>query len=190
MDNQILQQIDLFGTPKRINKGRDLKIMLWDWWGQFTGNFATKKWPPNPTENPPDYELTIYDIEQFYGSYPTEEVVAPMWSNSREDMVERSWGAELKNVSEADAVASEKAAADRYSRIAARGGLIDSLASYMDSLEDRVALSQLLPDVRDLTKGKENISTQAVLGEWMERNGWEVGMMGRTMMGIRLGTEE
>ena len=190
MDGQILQQIDLFGTPKRINKGRDLKILLWDWWGQFTGNFASKKWPPNPAENPPDYQLTIYDIERFYGAYPTEEVVAPMWSASREDMVARSWGTELHKVSEVDAAASEKATAERYSRIAARGGLIDSLESYMDSLEDRVALSQLVPDVRMLTRGKENISTQAVLGEWMEQHGWEVGMMGRTMMGIRLGTDE
>lgn len=184
MDGQILQQIDLFATPRRVNNGRDLKIMLWDWWGQFTGDFSNKRWPPNPTENPPDYTLTIYDIFKLYGHYPTEEVVAPLWSNQRSNIIERNWGSELEEINKKDQKAAEKAAEERVDRLKARGGFIKTLDALLDSQPDSVSVKAMLNRAK---KVDDTIKTMGDLSNYMEDHGWAIHKNRNQVMGERIG---
>ena len=89
MDNIMVEQVDLFIRPEIYNRGNTIRLIIHDWWGQFTGNMVTKKWPP--TFKPPDWIIPIHGIKNVYGAYPTEEVVAPMWSGNRVQIANQRW---------------------------------------------------------------------------------------------------
>ena len=89
MDKIMVEQVDLFIRPEIYNRGNSVRLIIHDWWGQFTGNMWTKKWPP--IFEPPDWIIPIHGIKNVYGAYPTEEVVAPMWSGNRMEIVNQQW---------------------------------------------------------------------------------------------------
>ncbi len=89
MDKIMVEQVDLFIRPELYNRGNSVRLIIHDWWGQFTGNMISKKWPP--IHEPPDWIIPIHNIKNVYGAYPTDEVVAPMWSGNRNAIIKGQW---------------------------------------------------------------------------------------------------
>jgi len=89
MDKIMVEQVDLFIRPELFNRGNSVRLIIHDWWGQFTGNMISKKWPP--IHEPPDWIIPIHNIKNVYGAYPTDEVVAPMWSGNRNTIIKGQW---------------------------------------------------------------------------------------------------
>ena len=94
MDKQMVEQIDLFIRPELFNNGNSVRLHIWDWWGQFTGNMNIKRWPPMPERDPPDWIVPLHGIKAVYGAYPTGEVVAPMWIGNRDEIIGSQWNDE------------------------------------------------------------------------------------------------
>ena len=89
MDKIMVEQVDLFIRPELFNRGNSVRLIIHDWWGQFTGNMISKKWPP--IHEPPDWIIPVHGIKNVYGAYPTDEVVAPMWSGNRNTIIKGQW---------------------------------------------------------------------------------------------------
>jgi hypothetical protein len=89
MDQQILMQVDLFIRCEAIQGGRHVRLEIYDWWGQYTGNFDRKPWPPLVGTH--DNEITIFNTNTVFGAYSTNEVVANVNSDSRDALIARQW---------------------------------------------------------------------------------------------------
>ena len=89
VDLRILQQVDLFNRTHSILGGRAVDLDIYDWWGQFTGNDSRKPWPPRPDEH--DWDLTIHNTDAVWGHYETDEQIASLYSESRQQQIEQSW---------------------------------------------------------------------------------------------------
>ncbi len=81
----LLMQVDLFIMCQKIKGGKAIKLYCFDFWGQWTGNFGKKRWPPMIGEQ--DWELTLHNTDRMFGSYRTDEVVASVFSDTRDDVI-------------------------------------------------------------------------------------------------------
>ena len=84
-DLQILYQIDFFLLMESHNSGRTIKIYVFDWWGQITGNFRRKRWPPEMSEV--DWELTIVGADSMWHSYNSDAITAPIWAKNKDQII-------------------------------------------------------------------------------------------------------
>lgn len=104
LDQQHIMEIDLFlrteqfffttetGQPVKDALGhprQGIDIDIWDYWGQWTGDMRRKYWPPYL--EPVDGEKRFINTQYMWPLYQTEEVIAPMWSKARENIIERTW---------------------------------------------------------------------------------------------------
>ena len=78
LDQQLLMQVDLFIEASKAQDGRVVWLYIHDWWGQFTGNWERKRWPPRQWEADDSFPLLNTDL--VWGEYDTDEVIAPMFS--------------------------------------------------------------------------------------------------------------
>jgi hypothetical protein len=98
LDQQLLMQIDLFvdveyhrrGCIQFQNHRHCVDLYIHDWWGQWTGNNYRKPFPPWRGEA--DWVKTIHNIGGTFKLYNSQEVVAPLWSQHREDIIQQGWG--------------------------------------------------------------------------------------------------
>ncbi len=100
IDNQMLMQLDLFievdyhrrGCSQYEGHRHCIDLYCHDWWGQWTGNNTRKPFPPYRGDC--DWVKTLHNVGGTFGLYNTEEVVAPIWSNFRESIIQQTWGDE------------------------------------------------------------------------------------------------
>ena len=86
----ILRQVDWFIETELKANGKGVKTYWHDWWGQFTGVYKLRYWPPERSAH--DYSYTTWGTDQMFGHYKTEEVVASVYSDDRDDIINRQWG--------------------------------------------------------------------------------------------------
>lgn len=115
IDSQMLDQIDLFIMPLLFNyqwvpqkelwthkntgkmwyKPTAVRLLIWDWWGTFTGKMYSKRWPPYLSGEWPDYFLNLYGIHELFSWFSTKERVPAIWQHNRFDILaEQGWTAE------------------------------------------------------------------------------------------------
>lgn len=87
VDIQVLLQVDLFVRVHSMFKGRAVRLEVYDWWGQFTGDDSRKPWPPQPNEH--DWELVLGGTDQMFGQYDTYEIVPAMYADNRDEYISR-----------------------------------------------------------------------------------------------------
>lgn len=65
-----------------------------DFWGQWTGDFSRKEWPPQIGKEdvyPPPAAL---NLQRLFNRYTTDEIVAPIWAAQRKSILAQAWGEE------------------------------------------------------------------------------------------------
>jgi len=163
IDRRVLRQIDLFVKPVLINRKRDMKIKVWDWWGKFTGNFAQKAWPPVEDPNDsrytePDFEWILFNVNTLFDKYRSLEVVAPFWSESRGDIVMSEWRDEVQvDLARAEAAKDAVETGRESPQIA-------NLEDLLSQQPDGIALAQLLTRAQRLEsniKDSKGLATRA-----------------------------
>lgn len=82
LDRNALFQIDLFCICEKIAFGKAVKLYVFDYWGQWTGYFGIRPWPPIIGEH--DWEILLYPTDQQFGRYRSNEIIAPVGSEQRE----------------------------------------------------------------------------------------------------------
>jgi len=80
----ILRQCDWFILSQAVEGGRHLKTYWWDWPGNITGNWGRKYFPPERDTH--DFAVGYSNTYKMWGSYRTDEIVAPRFSNRREEI--------------------------------------------------------------------------------------------------------
>lgn len=71
----LLRQVDFFIRCKSLRDGRSIDTFWWDWPGNLTGNWGRKWFPPEPDTH--DWYFRLHNTDRFWGTYRTEEVIAP-----------------------------------------------------------------------------------------------------------------
>src|SRR3990170_5364940 len=97
---QHVTEIDLFircEALARLPDGRPraIRLEVWDYWGQWTGDQRRRYWPP--TAEPPDWELVFGNVHHVCKMYNTGEVIAPSFSAARDGIIQQQW-----NIQEGD----------------------------------------------------------------------------------------
>ncbi|MCY3543178.1 MAG: hypothetical protein OXH22_03920 [Chloroflexi bacterium] len=85
----ILRQVDFFLETELVQYGKGVRTYWHDWWGQFTGQYKQRYWPPERDAH--DYAFTLWGTDQMFGHYRTEEVVATVVSDSRDEIISQQW---------------------------------------------------------------------------------------------------
>ena len=87
IDVQLLIQVDYFIECERNSQGNAVTLYIHDWWGQFTGKNWRKPWPPQRWDA--DKVKVLSGVDQVWGQYDTEQVIAPMFIDpySRERLI-------------------------------------------------------------------------------------------------------
>jgi len=170
LDGQMLQQINLFVMPILYNRKNSVRLLIWDWWGQYTGRIWHKHWPP--IEEPPDYKLSIHGLHGIFPWFESKEVVAPMWSGAREEIIEQNWKNELDQM-EASAAAAEQ---EQHVLIGGAQQAPKTLKELAESCEDDFYIATILDDAKGLDR---NIKAVGDLAEYLSSAGFMVHKEGR-----------
>ena len=86
----VLRQVDFFLETELIQYGKGVRTYWHDWWGQFTGQYKQRYWPPERDAH--DFAFTLWGTDKMFGHYRTEEVVASVYSDTRDDLINAQWG--------------------------------------------------------------------------------------------------
>lgn len=90
----VLRQVDFFLETELVQYGRGVRTYWHDWWGQFTGQYKQRYWPPERDAH--DFSFTLWGTDQMFGHYRTEEVVASVYSDTRDDLINAQWGMQMQ----------------------------------------------------------------------------------------------
>ena len=80
----ILRQCDWFILTDAVEGGRHIKTYWWDWPGNITGRWGRKYFPPERDTH--DFAVSYSNTYRMFGRYRTEEIVAPRFSDRREEI--------------------------------------------------------------------------------------------------------
>ena len=111
LDYQVLLQVDLFIRCQERAAGRAVELYIYDWWGQWTGNDSRRPWPPE--HDTWDWNVTFLNTHTVWPLYDTEELVAPLWSSSREDVIAQE-GWEIQALKEDEGGETEEAVVQEW----------------------------------------------------------------------------
>lgn len=89
VDQQVLMQVDLFVRCEAVNGARSVRMLIHDWWGQYTGDMSRKPWPP--VYGTEDAQVMAHRTDLVFGSYSTSEVIANVNSKRRHELIEQQW---------------------------------------------------------------------------------------------------
>lgn len=90
LDDQILINVDLYCDVNMRYGGKDVDVKIWDWHGQFTGNWQRPRVPP---QGPPTWYRRFWGVNNVFNLYNTREVIGSIWSNdSTRDSIASQYG--------------------------------------------------------------------------------------------------
>lgn len=188
IDSQMLDQIDLFIMPilfnkrwipererwthkftgKMIFRPTSVRLLIWDWWGTFTGKQFSKRWPPQISGEPPDYTLDYHGIHELFSWFSTKEQIPSLWHANREDVLQRDWAETL------EAMRAEYA--PEAVEQEAEGAPPATLTEFIDAQPDDILLSGILDRAKAMDR---SIRTVSHLVSKMEDRGYTVIKEGR-----------
>lgn len=88
LDTQVLLQIDLVMECEIVGRPpKAINIFVYDFWGQWTGRNWTKRFPPEWGTH--DWEIGLTGVDGVFPYFETAEVIAPMASKRRDQMIQR-----------------------------------------------------------------------------------------------------
>ena len=141
ISRSVLRQTDFFVECELVDNGKGVKTYWWDWWGQITGRYDHKYFPPMKGTH--DYSFTLYGTNKMFGQYRTEEVIASVYmeDSARARIVNQQYD---KRVGTPD---TEESSVDQLDGSATNSG--SGLETFDDVLDvlgvgDKIYLSDIL----------------------------------------------
>lgn len=199
IDSQMLDQIDLFIAPQLFNnrwiperqqwthkktgkmifRPTSCRLLIWDWWGTYTGKQYSKRWPPQVSGEPPDSHIDFHGIHELFSWFSTKEQVPSIWHKNRDDMLQRGWSDAL------DAMKAELS--PDIAEEEAEGQQPATLTDLINAQPDDLYLSSILDTAKRMDK---SVRTVQHLVSKMENQGYTVIKEGRYgYRALRLGEE-
>jgi hypothetical protein len=188
IDSQMLDQIDLFIMPvlfnkrwipelqrwthkktgKMIYRPTSVRLLVWDWWGTYTGKQYSKRWPPQISGEPSDYTLDFHGIHELFSWFSTKEQIPAIWHANREDVIHRDWAQALEDMRAGLAPDIVEQEADGIEPA--------TLTELINAQPDEVYLAQLLEQSKKLDRSVRSIGN---LVSKFEAQGYTVIKEGR-----------
>ncbi len=174
----VLRQVDYFMEPEPLMEGRHVKLFFYDIWGQFSGDYSYKKWPP--TREDSFNEKTLPFTNRVWGEYDTEEIFQPIWAGSRRDEHIDKMGWEFDNPAEAAALNADA------QRLVLPPGYEEeevTLDNHLSRLLERgdgesLRLGHVFGDVRKLFQDEVGWKTTRDMEDDLAGRGWIIGSIG------------
>ena len=95
VDRRMLRQVDLFievELHRRRGGKADLKMYIYDYWGNWTGDWSLSKKPWPPSHEDATAVKWFQNVHTVFRLYNNREVQAPIWSENREQILqEEGW---------------------------------------------------------------------------------------------------
>jgi len=98
IDKMTLYQIDLFMLMESHANNSRIKVYVWDWFGQFTGDMRIKRWPP--AQEDVDLIFWMLNTDKMFPKYLSDQVIAPSWSQNKDQIVKGQFGADWEEMYE------------------------------------------------------------------------------------------
>lgn len=94
LDAQLLLQVDYFVECEKSPDAHSVRLYIHDYWGQFTGKFYRKPWPP--MRYMADEVRTLYGTNAVFGKYRSGQAIASLYLNEeqRRRMVDAEAGSD------------------------------------------------------------------------------------------------
>lgn len=102
ISRRVLRQVDIFIEVEQSSDNKDSHLFCHDYWGQWTGGWSRKPWPP--TKEEADWEMDVYGVDAIWNRYDTKEVIAPVWSDQREQIIGQHWSETLSEIEDEEMV--------------------------------------------------------------------------------------
>jgi hypothetical protein len=96
ISRRVLRQVDIFIEVEQSGDNKNSHLYCHDYWGQWTGGWSRKPWPP--TKEEADWELDVHNVDRIWNRYDTKEVIAPVWSDQREQIIGQNWSEVLSRL--------------------------------------------------------------------------------------------
>ncbi len=167
MDVQILLQVDLFIRCRAFNANKSIELQCYDWWGQWTGNDHRKPWPPESGMQ--DWTKYYHHVDRIWDKYDTSEVVAAMWSKSRDAVIARE-GYEF--IGEEDDAVQQP---DPEKLAEARGVIPETMTQLLMQAGNSFGVLSMLEQARRMESG---IKSRGDLADYLEDHGYQVQRSG------------
>jgi hypothetical protein len=165
ISRRVLRQVDLFIEVEQTADHKQSFLYVHDYWGQFTNDISRKPWPPMRYES--DWTLQMPNIDLIWNRYDTKEVVAPAWSDAREDIISENWS-DVLTANEPDPEEDEPSELT----------LEEYLASQMSY--DRHNNAYYFDVGRHFNEAKKrdhNFKNRQDFATWLMTQGWEIQTM-------------
>jgi len=89
IDYDTLTQTDLFIEADRTPDGKHARLFVFDYWGQWSGNYTHKVWPPPRHEA--DRTVWLHNLDKIWPLYNTDQVSPPTWVPGRDEILAQEW---------------------------------------------------------------------------------------------------
>jgi hypothetical protein len=177
ISRRVLRQVDIFIEVEQTADNKDSLLYCHDYWGQWTGGWSRKPWPP--TKEEADWKIRVYGVNAIWNRYDTKEVIAPVWSDQREQIIGQHWSDVLSEV-ESDEIST----------------LPEQTGPPTHELEEHLRLQEArrndatAPFVfvdRELTQAKRyfpEMNTKT-FSEWLTSYGWIINRQSKAKGGTR-----
>ena len=169
----VLRQVDFFMEPEPIAEGQHVKLYMYDIWGQYSGDYSYKKWPP--TREDAFTTKTLPRTYRVWNQYDTEEIFAPIWADHRDSMIDETGWEFGEDVLQA-------AEATRSVLIPAGMDQDEDLDGYMRTLVNRnsgqLNIGAAFSDIKERFKDELEWDNRKAMESYLESRGWELTTMG------------
>ena len=166
----ILRQVDWFVEAQLLLEGRAVRTYWHDWWGQWTGEYKRRYFPPERDQM--DYSFTLWGTDNIWGHYRTEEVIASVYSDERDNIIARQYDSAGNPVMGGDTPEESAMAAAEPAAYKAEATFSEFLEMLNDNAGMMIRLEHLLLPAR--AELEESYMSEPKLRTYLVRQGYGV----------------
>ena len=175
ISRRVLRQVDIFIEVEQSGDNKNSHLYCHDYWGQWTGGWSRKPWPP--TKEEADWELDVHNVDRIWNRYDTKEVIAPVWSDQREQIIGQNWSEVLSQVEGEEEPMQELGPPTHE---------LELLLRSMEAPRYDADNPYVLID-RELTQAKRFFPEMTIktFSEWLASYGWTINRQSKAKGGTR-----
>jgi len=176
IDYQVLLQCDLFVRCELLGDGEAVRVYVFDWWGQYTGNDSRKPWPP--PRDMADWVWTFSGANRMFPYYDSEQYIPSAYLDQamRDETIQASWGPGLVQSWDQELSPDELDIARSIHESAVATAPDDALAPYLRGKAGMFQLEPFMREIRGLVPGIERVGD---LRAALEAKGYTIDGRGR-----------
>ncbi|HLE79930.1 MAG TPA: ATP-binding protein [Dehalococcoidia bacterium] len=171
---QLLIQVNLFIDCEMHHQSDSIECYVHDYWGAWTGNDWKKPWPPRKDDC--DWSFGLEHVSGMFKHYRSYEVIPPIWSQHREDIISRQYDMEAASA----ALNAEMSGGSAVLEPAEQPHL-PAPASFLEMLNSHRGVFNILAFARK-AKEMEGLENPTALKAFLSKNGFELTKVGNLVM--------